>query len=89
MRKIIPASIIALAALVTVPAQAMDNPAQNAQAKVQALWGKGPTVATGWQVSASRVETERSTLSVRDYKGKGTNGAYARLKAVQPSQAGR
>ena len=93
MKKIFGATLIAVAAIAT-SASAMDNPAQNSHAKLQKLWGNEQVYASGTkgtsaQVSASRIETDRPTLSTSAHRAKGTSAAARRLQALQPTPAGR
>ena len=88
MKKILGATMIVAAAFAG-SASAMDNPAQNAHAKLQQLWGNSTTYETGGQVSASRVDIDRPTLSTGYNRAKGTSAAARRLQAVQPTPAGR
>jgi len=89
MKKIIGGTAIAILALGTTAALAMDNPAQNAHEKIKSLWGKNDR-STSQQVSVT--DESAGNKSFGRVQGKNNFGpkkdVYSRLRSVQPKPSG-
>ena len=77
-----------LAAAIAAPAAAAEyNPQFETAPKYIGTLSSTPAKTVNGQVSASRVDRDRPTLSIDSHRAKGTNGAYRRLQRFQSRPA--